>query len=180
MDVPQQLPLTRRQLLRRGLFGGALLLLGGGGLLALRPGRSATLPKEGLKVLDHREYALVQAVADRMIPQLPELPRPEVDVGARVDGIIAGLSPSAQRELKQLFGLFDNALFGFLFGGQTRPFTLLEPADQDEVLGQWRDSRLAVRRTGFAALRGLVMGAFYSAPAAWPLVGYPGPPEGFR
>ena len=44
------------------------------------------------------------------------------------------------------------------------------------MLAEWRDSRIAVRRTGYAALRTLVIAAYYQSPSIWPAVGYGGPP----
>ncbi|HET9451941.1 MAG TPA: hypothetical protein VFO83_13715, partial [Aggregicoccus sp.] len=56
-------------------------------------------------------------------------------------------------------------------------FTRLSPEAQDAVIADWRDSGLALRRTGFQALRALAAGAYYSSPRVWPAVGYPGPPS---
>ena len=68
----------------------------------------------------------------------------------------------------------------FLFGGRTTPFTQLDPNEQDEVLAEWRDSRLTLRRTGYRALRGLAMAAYYGNKATWPAVHYPGPLPGIH
>jgi hypothetical protein len=72
--------------------------------------------------------------------------------------------------------LFENALPNFLFGLRTTPFTLLSADEQDEVLKEWMTSRVPLRRTGFLALRTIVMSAYYQNPKVWPAVGYPGPP----
>ncbi|MGZ3429573.1 MAG: hypothetical protein ACXVCV_23140, partial [Polyangia bacterium] len=77
----------------------------------------------------------------------------------------------------KLLLLLENALAGFVLDGRARPFTRLSPDAQDEVLADWRDSRLALRRSGFAALRKLTQAAWYAAPEAWADVGYPGPPQ---
>jgi hypothetical protein len=45
------------------------------------------------------------------------------------------------------------------------------------VLADWRDSRLAVRRSGYAVLRKLTQAAHYASPEAWADTGYPGPPQ---
>ena len=96
-----------------------------------------------------------------------------------VDRIAARTEASVQKELKQLLGLFESGLAGFLLGGRTRPFTALDGPTQDRVLAEWRDSRLALRRTGFAALRTLVLAGYYQSPRVWKSLGYPGMPEGF-
>ena len=76
----------------------------------------------------------------------------------------AASSRARRRSCRQLLGLFENGLAGFLFGGRTRPFTRLDGPEQDRVLVEWRDSRLAVRRTGYAALRTLVLAGYYQSP----------------
>ena len=185
MDVPHPEPapagLTRRSLVKRGLLGGALLAAGGAGFLAFRSGASVPVPTDGLLVFTPAQFAVLDAVARRMVR--PRTGWPTVDqvgVARAADRIAARVEPSAQKELQQLLGLFDNRLAVFLFGGRIRPFTLLDGAGQDAVLAEWRDSRIAVRRTGFAALRTLVLAGYYQSPAVWPAVGYGGPPRIFE
>jgi hypothetical protein len=185
MDVPHPRPapagLSRRSLVKRGLVGGALLAAGGASFLALRGGASVRLPADGLLVFSAAQYAVLDAVARRMVRPRPGWPSvDEVGVARAADRIAARVEPSAQKELQQLLGLFENGLAGFLFGGRTRPFTRLDGAEQDAVLDEWRDSRLAVRRTGFAALRTLVLAGYHQSPSIWPAVGYPGPPDIFK
>jgi hypothetical protein len=168
----------RRSFLKRGLFGGLLLAVGGGSLLAFRRSAVATLP-EGLKVLDAREYALVESLVRRFIPNRVGFPSSD-GTSRAVDNILSMVDDSARMELKQLFMLFENALPGFLFGGRTRPFTQLPEDDQDQVLHEWATSSLTVRRSGYLALRGLVMAAYYGNSAVWPATKYPGPPKGIH
>ncbi len=166
--------------MKKGLFGGALLALGGGGL-ALRGSALVAAPKEPLTVLTLREYSILQALAKRLIPPLDGFPSVEaVDVAGNADRIIAKLDEGARAELRQLIGLFENALPALLFGGRLSPFTQLSGDEQDAVLREWRDSRLTLRRTGYNALRVLLLSAFYGSPLSWPGMGYAGPPPGFH
>lgn len=96
------------------------------------------------------------------------------------DQILARADAGARDELKQLIKLFENALGNFLFGGRVNPFTQLPGDEQDRVLLEWRDSRLLIRRTGYQALRTLVLAAYYSQSQSWRAVGYSGPPQGFH
>jgi hypothetical protein len=171
---------ARRGFLRRGLWGGALLALGGGGYLALRPSRKVPLPVEGLLALSDREYAVVQALAERLVPVRNGFASvDQVRAAYNVDRVLARADAGVRKEVKQLLGLFENALPGLLFGGRWEPFSQLTAAEQDTVLREWESSRLALRRTGFQALRTLVVAAYYGSPLAWPGIGYPGPPAGF-
>ena len=181
---PEALPgteLSRRSLLKRGLLGGSLLAVGGLGFLALRGGRMVPVPPDGLRVFSPREFAVLDAVAHRLVRPRQGWPTvEEVGVALNADRIAERTEPSAQKELKQLLGLFENGLAGFLFGGRTRPFTALEGEEQDQVLAEWRDSALAIRRTGFSALRTLVLAGYYKSPKVWPALGYPGLPAGIH
>ncbi|MBZ4416860.1 hypothetical protein [Myxococcus sp. RHSTA-1-4] len=172
--------LSRRGLLKRGLLGGAVLALGGSGLLATREGLSLPLPPEGLKVLGPREYATLQALARRAFP--PRQGWPDADtarVAFTADGLLARGDPAVAKEVKQLLGLFENALAGFLVSGRVTPFSRLSPEAQDAAFDEWRDSPLVVLRTGHHALRALVYSAYYMHPAASAATGY-FVPEGFH
>jgi len=166
--------------LKRGLVGGALLALGGSGVLVLREGLWLPLPEEGLRVLGPREYATLQAVARRAFP--PRDGWPDADaarVAFTADRLLARSAPSAAKEVRDLLGLFDNALAGLLFTGHVTPFSRLAPEAQDAVLEDWRTSRLALRRTGYHALRTLVYSAYYAHPAAVAATGFVAP-QGFH
>jgi hypothetical protein len=177
---PRGAPDNRRGFLKKGLFGGLLLALGGGGFLFTRRGASVAMPG-GLQVLNASEYAVMWAIVQRFNPAREGFPAADtLNTAVAADGIIALLEPVTQEEIKQLLMLFENALPNFLFGGRAVPFTQLNPVEQEEVLGEWRDSRLTLRRTGYRALRGIAVAAYYGNQATWSAVGYPGPPPGIH
>lgn len=177
---PRGQPVARRGFLKKGLIGGALLALGGGGFLFTRRGAQVNIPG-GLQVLNAAEYAVMWAIVQRFVPAREGFPAADsLNAAVAADGIIALLEPVTQEELKQLLMLFENALPNFLFGGRTTPFTQLDPTEQDAVLAEWRDSRLTLRRTGYRALRGIALAAYYGNKATWSAVGYPGPLPGIH
>ena len=166
--------MNRRTFIRRGLLGGLLLAVGGSvGLLAW-PSDQRLRPRRPLKALDERQFAVLAAVAARTVGAPKADP---ITIAERVDAQMALAPPEARADFGKLLLLFENALAGLVFDGRARPFTRLPPEAQDQVLAHWRDSRLAVRRSGYAALRKLTQAAWYAAPEAWPDVGYPGPPQ---
>ena len=177
---PKGAPNSRRGFLKKGLFGGLLLALGGGAFLATR--RSAQVPMPGgLQVLNASEYAVMWAIVQRFAPAHEGFPAADsINTTVAADGILALLEEVTQGEIKQLLMLFENALPNFLFGGRTSPFTQLNPTEQEEVLAEWRDSRLTLRRTGYRALRGIAIAAYYGNKATWSAVGYPGPLPGIH
>jgi hypothetical protein len=81
----------------------------------------------------------------------------------------------ARGDFNTLVGLFETALGGLVLDGRVRPFTRLSPEEQDHALEQWRDSRLALRRTGYQALRKLCLASHYARPESWASIHFPAP-----
>ena len=172
---------SRRGFLKKGFFGTAILALGGGAGLLLRGSKEVELPTEGLLSLSPKEYAVVLAIAARMMPISSEFPPLEkIRVGFNADRILTKVDATALVEMKQLLNLFENALPNFLFGLRPTPFTQMSGEDQSKTLDEWMNSRLILRRSGFTALRGLALAAYFVKPETWAAVGYPGPPKGFN
>ena len=172
---------SRRGFLKTGIFGGVLLAIGGGAGLFLRGSKELAPPAEGLLALNAREHAVVVAIAARLMPVSGAFPSHEsVRVGFNADRIAAKLDPTALAEMKQLLNLFENALPNFLFGLRVSPFTQMTGEAQDQTLKEWMTSKLVLRRSGFTALRGLTLAAYFVKPETWAAVGYPGPPKAFH
>ncbi|MDP3233421.1 MAG: gluconate 2-dehydrogenase subunit 3 family protein [Myxococcales bacterium] len=172
---------ARRSVLKRGLIGGALLALGGGGFLFTRKSVEVDPPGDGLLSFTAREFAIVTALSYRVIPHREGFPTVDaVQVARGCDRILTLVDETALTETKQLLMLLENALPNFLFGRRARTFSTMSSDDQDAVLTEWQTSRITLRRTGYTALRGLVMAAYFSSPATWPAIGYPGPLPGIH
>ncbi len=183
---------TRRGFLRKTLGGAALLAAAGAVPLALRKTQLRS-PRQPLRFFTPAEYSVFAAVAERVlargaadVPQelagvlraRPRAPAPAaLDVAGKADAFLAPLDAASAKDLKQLLALFDNALFSVLTGGPPRPFTRMDPAEQDAHLERWATSRMAVRRTGFQALKRLSAAVYYGSPETYASVGYPGPPD---
>ena len=180
---------------RRGLFkktlGSALLLAAAGAVpVALQKTRERA-PRKPLRFFTPAEYSVFAAVADRVLatsplepstelgplPSRPAAPLPaEVEVAEKADAFLAPLDAGSAKDLKQLLMLFDNALFSVVMGGPPRPFTRMSAEEQDRHLRSWATSRLAIRRTGFQALKRLAAAVYFGSPETYATVGYPGPP----
>lgn len=169
---------SRRRLALGGLGALAVAGLGAAGL-SLQSTRRPAPPAEELEVLTLDEHAILAAVAARACPQPgPDVPGADaVDVALRADRLLARAEPEIADGVKTVLALFENGLTGALFLERTRPFTQLEPVDQDRVLLGWRDSSVLVQRTIARALMGLTTSLYYGDPRTWPGVGYPGPPD---
>jgi hypothetical protein len=166
--------MNRRTFIRRGLFGGLLLAVGGSIGLVAWPSDQHVQARRPLRALDARQFAILVAVAGRMVTAPAADP---VTIAERVDAQMATAPPEARADFGKLLMLLESAFAGFVLAVRARPFTRLSAAAQDDVLADWRDSRLTVRRSGFSVLRKLTQAAHYAAPEAWADVGYPGPPQ---
>jgi hypothetical protein len=167
--------LSRRTIVKAGLLGTGLLAFSGLGI-----GLQTTVsrvPQGTLRALSAREFSILAAIADRVCMTEPGMPSAsELQVAEQVDGTVFRMHRGAAKEFKQLLALFENALFGLVLDGTGRPFTACSTATQDRILEAWRLSRIPVRRTGFRAISGLCMAAYWSQPQTWTVLGYPGPP----
>src|SRR4051812_8229455 len=121
--------IPRRGFLRKGLFGGALLLVGGGTGVALRSTRLGPPPRAPLRLLSLPEHAVLAAVAARVVPG-PGAPATwpsagSLDCAGKIDSLLALAPPAVGHEFKQLLGLFENGLSGLIVAGRPPPFTRL-------------------------------------------------------
>lgn len=131
-----------------------------------------------LQALDSVEYAILAAVADRIVRVEPSVPTPSgLDVALRADGVLALADRGVQKDFRRLLRLFDNGLMGMATLTAVSPFTACSPAAQDSRLAAWEHSRMPLFRTGYQAMKRLCAACYYAAPEAWPSIGYPGPPD---
>jgi hypothetical protein len=172
--------LNRRQFLRRGLAGGAILVAAGAAPFAFRSTRLRQ-PRATLRLLSPAEYSVLATVAGRIVPgdgADSKWPSAEsLDCAGKMDALMARVHPDVGRDFRRLLRLIESPLAGALLAGSPRPFTRATPAEQDARLEAWRTSRLAVLRSGYQAVKRLSHATYYASPETYSLVGYPGPPD---
>jgi hypothetical protein len=165
--------MQRRTLLKLGAASAAVLLVAGGTAALLQPGLAGgALSASGREVFS----AVGRAVLDKTLPS---------DDGARhialngllgrIDVLVLSLPPHAQAELSQLLALLASAAGRRTLAGLSQPWDQASVADIQQSLQDMRLSRLALRQQAYAALHDITAGAYFSDPASWPLLGYPGP-----
>ena len=154
-------------------MGGGLLALGGVGL-GLYPSKEVAVATEPLAALGARSFQVLVAIASRIVTAKGASP---VAIAHGVDRSLSYALPETQKAINDLLGLFENALPGLLLDGRVKPFTRLSPDSQDAVLSSWRTSRIELRRTGYQALRKLVLAAYYMEESSWGPLAYPPPPS---
>lgn len=174
----------RRNVLKLGLVGGALLSVGGLSWIGLQATKMGPAPRQKLKALSVKEFAVVCAIAECMFAE-SSLPKGEVVWPSpwtlmcpeKVDAVIASLHPEATAEFKQLLVLFENGISGLLTNGRPTPFSQLSIQAQRLRLNAWRHSRITLLRSGYLALTRLIHATYYSSPEIYVAIGYPGPPD---
>lgn len=166
------LALTRRGFLARSAGLGAALALGGvvGGSGC--SGYEDRLGGETPRVLAPREYAVLRAVAARLVPGGAGHPgATELGVAARVDRELSFHGPALGADLRDALRLIEWWPLPTRFAR----FTRLPESLQDAELAGHASSHAAFRRSAFSGLKFLVMFFHYTQDAAWVGTGYDGP-----
>ncbi|MFI5364308.1 MAG: gluconate 2-dehydrogenase subunit 3 family protein [Candidatus Binatia bacterium] len=165
-------PMDRRRFLKGSATGLALLGLG-----SVLPAGCSRYPKPQvpLKFFNPREYATVNAAAERILGVSGSIGAgaDRIDVAAHVDPLIADWDAEAQGQLRTMLRVFEHGTY--LFDLRRKRFTALAPEHQDRYLDGWMNSTLGARRIVFRALKALAATGFYQDPRAWVRLGYDGP-----
>ena len=93
----------------------------------------------------------------------------------RIDALVAGLPPHAQDELSQLLALLASSGGRRAFAGLASEWPTAPSSEIREALQSMRTSPLALRRQSYQALHDIVGAAYFSEPATWATLAYPGP-----
>ena len=121
--------------------------------------------------------AIIPVILDGALPVGPDAAGACDEALAGTGEAIAGLPPSARRELDQLFALLAFAPTRCIVAGVWSPWPNASRESVAAFLGHWRDSRFALLRSAYEALHQIVLGAWYGNPRSWGAIGYPGPPS---
>ena len=162
---------TRRGFLR--LAGSTAALTALSQLHPLAP--RALADDAGLRFFDATETEILTQVMERVVDS-GRVDAPRVrDTGAvaAVDTLCRSLDPTVTEPLPLLLRMFEYGPFFFDF--MFSRFTQMTNAEKDASLRAWMESRIALRRVGFTALRNLCFVGWYGQDATWPLIGYRGP-----
>ena len=165
---------NRRSFLKASAVA-ALVLAAGGGLY-----RMTHPPLAQPFLLDGEARAALHAIVPALLAgALPDDPGQRARaIAAATEGVhqtILGLPLATQREIQDLFGLLALAPARRLLTGIPHGWAAANVADVAAFLQDWRLHRVALLRTAYAALHDLVLGGWYSDPAHWDAIGYPGP-----
>ena len=165
--------MRRRGLQTLGLVSAAVLAVGGGALALLSPGlQDGKLSLRGRQLM----AAIGRAMLDGNLPAGEQAIAAELQgLLARLDRLVAGLPPHAQSDLSQLLALLGSAGGRRALAGLGEDWHAVTVARRQEALQAMRVSGIALRQQSYQALHELVGSAYFSEPATWRALGYPGP-----
>ncbi|MDJ0848424.1 MAG: hypothetical protein QNK04_08610 [Myxococcota bacterium] len=126
-------------------------------------------------LLSPDETEVLTQIVERMVDSdHPEAPAArETGAIAAIERLLGQLDPALTSDLPLALQLFE---WGpIVFDLTLSRFTRMSPAEQDASIRCWMQSRLELRRQGYAALRNLAFIGYYSQDAAFPAIGYRGP-----
>lgn len=168
-------PMQRRTFLRLGL--GSALVLGalGAGLAWWRPGlEQGRFTAAARRVL----LRLCEAVLDGSLPEAPMAREAALQAQiVRLEAFAAGLPAATRSELGQLLGVLALPPGRRWLAGVVPDWTEASVVQVQEGLQDMRLSSLALRRQAYHALRDMINGTYFSEPAHWLALGYPGPAD---
>ena len=156
--------MNRRQWIGSGAAAAALLLTAG-------------LIYE-FRALDERDREILAAILPVML--YGSLPKNDDALRSAIEGFdiaIAGLTPSVQSEIAQLFTILRVPPLRMIATGIMRPWHVASQEEIARFLNGWRYSKITSLRSAYDALHQLSYAAWYGNPQSWPSTGYPGPPK---
>ncbi len=159
---------------RRGFLAlaGATASLAALSQLRALPAQASALPAGSFFSAD--ELAIFGSVAERIVVPGDAAPRfTQTRALETVDRMCTALSPPLTEPLPALLRLVEYGTFVFDF--RFARFSRSSAEQQDASLRGWMESRFALRRLGFYALRNLSLLAYYAQDEVWPAIGYAGP-----
>jgi hypothetical protein len=180
--VDGDIRISRRGLLRAGLIGSAVVWAGGQiGCAARRvasapahatPPRAALTPP-GEEIL----RAVIPVVLGSLLPTEHADQGKAIDAGlSTLDEYLAYLPLPLQHEARDVFATLDLLPTRVLLVGTWDRWSEASPETIESFLRSARESRFDLVRRIFALLQSMAVLAWFDQRAAWPGIGYGGPP----
>lgn len=160
--------------MKLGLGSAALLAVGGGWLAATtEPGWQ----RAGFSAPAQRVWvALGRAFLDGTLPAEPQAQTLALQgLVQRLHVAVSALPGHAQQELSQLLLLLASAPGRHAVAGLATDWPDASVPDIQAALQDMRSSRISLRVQAYLALHDLVGAAYFSEPATWSVLDYPGP-----
>lgn len=165
--------MQRRSWLKLSLAGAAVLAMGGGAVAWIEPAwRDGRLTAAGRRVFMHAGRAFLDGALPADGAQRIQALAALLD---RTDALIAALPTHAQRELSQLLSLLATTPGRRALARLTPDWDDATVPEIRQALQSMRLSPLTLRQQAYQALHNITGSAYFSDPATWRVLGYPGP-----
>ena len=174
------MPLTRRQFFKAGVAGAAALV-------AIRAVHGPFLRDEAdsdsrFLFLRPAERGMLAAISPLILagalPGDSAAGKSAIEaLLLDIDRTLSGFDPNVQVEVRELFSLLLLPPARWLLAGVHAPWSEADAAEIAAFLEDWRLSRWELLRSAYQALHSVILAAWYAQPAAWPAMGYAGPPQ---
>lgn len=162
--------IARRSFFQRVLAALVVIVLG-----ALWIGRWASRvrkrPRRHLQFLSAKEFSVLTAVAEAMLPRGGDAPGfHSIETIERIDDTLAHLPANKTQDIPGLLWAIEH--LPPVTAGKLGTFTALPDADRTAVLHAWEKSGRAELRAAFGGLKYLVMLHYYADRRSWESFGY--------
>jgi hypothetical protein len=165
--------MQRRSLLKLGAASAVVFAVGGAAVGALMPGLVDGRLSPGAREVF---AALSRGMLDGSLPEPPsEMDQAVHTLLDRLDQLVGSLPQHAQTELSQLLALLCSGPGRLALTGLRQDWSSSGTAQVQQGLQSMRLSSISLKQQAYLALHDLVGGAYFSQPAAWRRLGYPGP-----
>jgi hypothetical protein len=176
MDSPRLL--SRRGVLQAGLLGSAAVWAGG--LLGCTARWVAPVATQRLALSPPGEEimrAIMPVVLGSLLPAGGAEHEQALDGSmTSLDEYLASLSLPLQAEARRVFDTLELWPVRVLLLGTSKRWQDAAPETLESFLRSARASRFDLLRRMYAFLQSMAVLAWFDQPAAWPEIGYPGPP----
>jgi len=126
-------------------------------------------------MLSSSHRAVLEAVAQRVVPHAYDGSSAEVDVVARIEARLAKAPPDRVRDLELALTILGSRAAGLFLSGMPAPFPRLSAERRDTLLRRWSTSPLTAARAIYQGVRRLVLAVYYTTPESFEDTGYLGP-----
>jgi hypothetical protein len=180
--VDEHIRITRRGLLRVGLLGSVVVWAGGQLGCATRRAPSSFTGGEKRRVAltptgEEILRAVIPVVLGTLLPVEDAAREKALDVGlSTLDDYLAYLPVPLQHEARDVFETLDLLPTRVLLVGTWDRWSAAPPETIEAFLRSARQSRFDLVRRMFAFLQSMAVLAWFDQRAAWPAIGYGGPP----
>lgn len=174
--------ISRRGLLRAGLIGSAVVWAGGHiGCAARRatstPPDAATTRATLTPTCEEILRAIIPVVLGSLLPADDAARERALSIGlSTLDDYLAYLPLPLQHEARDVFETLDLLPTRVLLAGSWDRWSEMPPETIESFLRSARQSRFDLVRRMFAFLQSMAVLAWFDQRAAWPAIGYGGPP----